>query len=39
MLGIADKTKVLKLLEFIFEGDQKKSIDLLREIFDPEITL
>jgi len=37
MLGIADKTKVLKLLEFIFEGDQKKSIDLLREMVNEGI--
>jgi len=43
MLGIADRTKVLKLLEFVFEGDQKKSIDLLREMInegiDPKIFL
>ena len=34
MLGIADRTKVLSLLEFVFEGDQKKSIDLLREMIN-----
>jgi len=43
MLGIADRTKVLSLLEFVFEGDQKKSIDLLREMInegiDPKIFL
>jgi len=34
MLGIADKTKLLNLLNYIFEGDQKKSIDLLREMIN-----
>ena len=37
MLGIADRTKVLSLLEFVFEGDQKKSIDLLREMINEGI--
>ena len=32
MLGIADRSKILSLLKFIFQGDQKKSIDLLREV-------
>ncbi len=32
MLGIADKTKILNLLQYIFEGEQKKSIDQLREM-------
>ena len=32
MLGIADRSKILSLLNFIFQGDQKKSIVLLREI-------
>tara|TARA_B100001123_G_C15251377_1_gene1002932 strand:+ start:54 stop:1733 length:1680 start_codon:yes stop_codon:yes gene_type:complete len=34
MLGIADKSKILDLLNFIFEGDKKKSINLLREMID-----
>ena len=32
MLGIGDRSKILSLLNFIFQGEQKKSIDLLREI-------
>tara|TARA_Y100001960_G_scaffold316467_1_gene383485 strand:- start:15162 stop:16820 length:1659 start_codon:yes stop_codon:yes gene_type:complete len=34
MLGIADRTKVLQLLGFIFYGDKKQSIDLLREMIN-----
>jgi len=34
MLGIADKTKLLNLLNYIFEGNQKKSIDQLREMIN-----
>ncbi len=34
MLGIADRTKVLQLLAFIFNGDKKQSIDLLREMIN-----
>ena len=34
MLGIADRTKVLQLLGFIFNGDKKQSIDLLREMIN-----
>ena len=34
MLGIADKTKLLNLLNYVFEGDQKKSIDQLRELIN-----
>jgi len=34
MLGIADRSKILELLKFIFEGDQKKSIEQLRKMFD-----
>ena len=34
MLGIADRSKILELLKFIFEGEQKKSIELLRKMFD-----
>ena len=32
MLGIADRSKLLNLLEFIFQGELKKSIDHLREM-------
>ena len=32
MLGIADRSKILNLLNFIFEGDDKKSLHLLREL-------
>jgi DNA polymerase-3 subunit gamma/tau len=34
MLGIADRSKILELLKFIFDGDQKSSIDQLREMID-----
>ena len=37
MLGIADKSKLLYLLNFIFQGDQKKSIELLRETINEGI--
>jgi DNA polymerase-3 subunit gamma/tau len=37
MLGIADRSKVLRLLNFIFHGEQKKSIDLLREMINEGI--
>jgi len=37
MLGIADRSKILDLLSFIFEGEQKKSIYLLREMVDEGI--
>jgi len=37
MLGIADKTKILNLLNFIFQGDQKKSIEQLRELINEGI--
>ncbi len=32
MLGLADKTKLLRLLNFIFQGDQKESLESLREM-------
>ena len=32
MLGVADRSKILELLKFIFAGDQKASITLLREM-------
>ena len=34
MLGIADRSKILELINFIVEGDQKKSIQILREMVD-----
>ena len=37
MLGIADKTKTLNLLSFIFQGNQKKSIDQIREMINEGI--
>ena len=37
MLGIADRSKILNLLNFIFQGEQKKSIELLREMINQGI--
>ena len=37
MLGIADRTKVLTLLQLIFNGDEKKSILQLREMVNEGI--
>ena len=37
MLGIADRSKILELLKFIFLGDQKKSIEQLREMINEGI--
>ena len=37
ILGIADRTKMLKLLNFIFQGDQKKLIQQLREMINEGI--
>tara|TARA_B100001123_G_scaffold234519_1_gene263132 strand:+ start:2816 stop:4519 length:1704 start_codon:yes stop_codon:yes gene_type:complete len=34
MLGMADRSKVLNLLKYIFEGEQKKSIEELREMIN-----
>ena len=34
MLGIADRSKMIDLLQFIFDGDQKKSIEQLRKLVD-----
>ena len=34
MLGAADRSKILELLKFIFDGDQKKSIESLRQMID-----
>ena len=37
MLGLADRSKILNLLHFIFQGDQKKSITHLREMVNEGI--
>ena len=37
MLGIADRSKILNLLSFIFQGKQKQSIELLREMISQGI--
>ena len=37
MLGIADRSKILELLRFVFDGDQKKSIEQLREMISEGI--
>ena len=37
MLGLADKSKLLQLLNFIFQGDQKKSLESLREMINEGI--
>ena len=37
MLGLADKLKLLRLLSFIFQGDQKKSLESLRELINEGI--
>ena len=34
MLGLADRSKILDLLNYVFKGDQKKSMDHLREMVD-----
>ena len=34
MLGIADRSKILKILHFIIQGDQKKSIEQLKELIN-----
>lgn len=37
MLGLVDRSKILNLLNFIFQGDQKKSIEHLREMVNEGI--
>jgi|TARA_B110000438_G_C15813336_1_gene650760 DNA polymerase-3 subunit gamma/tau len=37
MLGLADKSKLINLLDFIFQGDQKKSLERLREVINEGI--
>ena len=34
MLGIADRSKILDLLNYIFHGEQKKSTELIREMIN-----
>jgi len=34
MLGVADRSKILELLKFIFDGDQKQSIESLKQMID-----
>ena len=37
MLGIISRTKILELLKFIFDGNQKKSIESIRQMIDEGI--
>ena len=37
MLGIADRSKILNLLSFIFQGEQKKSLTQLKEMINEGI--
>jgi DNA polymerase-3 subunit gamma/tau len=37
MLGIADRSKILQLLGFILQGDQKKSIESIRQMINEGI--
>ena len=37
MLGIANRSKILELIHYIFQGDQKKSIEQLREMINEGI--
>ncbi len=37
MLGAADRTKLLEILKFVIQGDQKKSLEQLRQIIDEGI--
>ena len=37
MLGIADRSKILELLQFVLQGDQKKSIEKIREMINEGI--
>ncbi len=34
MLGLADKSKLIQLMNYVFGGDEKNSIGLLRELID-----
>jgi len=37
MLGISDRSKVFELIDLIFKGDKKKSVELLREMVNEGI--
>ena len=37
MLGIADRSRILELLKFVFDGNQEKSIKILRDIINEGI--
>jgi len=37
MLGLADRTKILQLFDFIFSGDKEKSLRLLKEMINDGI--
>ena len=34
MLGLADKSKIIQLLNFVFLGEEKKALSLLKELID-----
>ncbi len=34
MLGLADKTKLIYLIDNVFQGNEKKALDLLKELID-----
>ena len=34
MLGLADKSKLIHLLNYVFTGDEKGAVELLRELID-----
>ena len=34
MLGLADKTKLIHLIDYVFEGNEKKALDLLRDLIN-----
>ena len=38
MLGIANRSKILELLKFIFDGDQRKSIESIRKMINEGIS-
>ena len=37
MLGLADKTKVIRILQEVFKGNSKNAISILKELFDQGI--
>ena len=34
MLGLADKSKIISLITFVFQGDEKNSLDLFEQLID-----